>query len=506
MVPRDRHEDDAIMEKDDDTTQPTPADDAGKEAFPPAQGSDDADNQARPTAEGPATDGGEAQAGPPPPPQGYGQPPYGDYRPAPRLTRRTHDKVIGGVAGGVADYFGIDPLIVRLVFVALALAGGGGIVLYVLGWIFIPARGVGEPIRAGARIDLPKWIGIALLAVAALVLIPSLGYLGSENLLGSELFWALILGGLGVFLLRKEPEPKTPTQPTYVPPPPPHPNVPPPSPHSGPTPPAGSGGGPVAYTAPATGVARGASYPAPPPGYAASGSGALRRERSRLGPITLASALLAVGGAALLNNIGLTSLTGGQLGALALIVVGAGLVVGAWWGRARWLTFIGLLLLPFVALFNLVDVPLRGEVGSNFSTPRTQKDIDANYEVLAGDLTIDLGRYRFYEEPADLDLDLAFGEVTVFVPKGVYVEMIGSMEAGQIDFLGTSRGGRSLDINDADGDSASDARLTIALDAGVGHVQVIRSGQQVPDPDQGATSPKDRDRPKRQNRNDKGRP
>ena len=487
------------MEKKDDK-QPSPDDDAGTGASPPSQGSEPTgDNQARPTAEGPATDGG-SEAGPPPPPEGYGQPPYGDYRPAPRLTRRTHDKVIGGVAGGVADYFGIDPLIVRLSFAALALAGGGGIVLYVLGWIFIPARGVGEPIRAGARIDLPKWMGIALLALAALVLIPSLGYLGSENLLGSELFWALILGGLGVFLLRKEPEPKGPTPSS------PPPNVPPPPPQSGPTPPAGSGGGPVAYTAPAVGVARGASYPAPPPGYAASGSGAPRRERSRLGPITLASALLAVGGAALLNNIGLTSLTGGQLGALALIVLGAGLVVGAWWGRARWLTFIGLLLLPFVALFNLVDVPLRGEVGSNLSSPRTQEDIDANYEVLAGDLTIDLGRYRFYEEPADLDLDLAFGEVTVFVPRGVYVEMTGSMEAGQIDFLGTSRGGRSLDINDTDGDSASDARLIIALDAGVGHVEVIRSGHQVPDPDEGSTTPRERDQPKRQNRNDKGRP
>ncbi|MDQ4059117.1 MAG: hypothetical protein M3124_08345, partial [Actinomycetota bacterium] len=65
---------------------------------------------------------------------------------------------------------------------------------------------------------------------------------------------------------------------------------------------------------------------------------------------------------------------------------------------------------------------------------------------------------------------------------------------------------RSLDINDTDGDSASDARLIIALDAGVGHVEVIRSGHQVPDPDEGPTKPKDRDRSKRQNRNDKGRP
>ena len=94
------------MDKNDDTTQPSPAEDAGKEESPSSQES--SDNQDRPTAEGPATDGG-SQAGPPPPQQGYAQPPYGDYRQAPRLTRRTHDKVIGGVAGGVADYFGIDP-------------------------------------------------------------------------------------------------------------------------------------------------------------------------------------------------------------------------------------------------------------------------------------------------------------------------------------------------------------------------------------------------------------
>lgn len=442
MVAASRDGDDAVMDKDQEP-----------------------DEQNRPAADGPATDGG-SQAAPPPP----GQPPYGDYRQAPRLTRRTGDKVIAGVAGGVADYFGIDPLIVRLGFAALALAGGGGILLYVLGWIFIPARGAGEPVRAGTNIDLPKWVGAGLVVLAVLVLMSGLGLFSSGGVFGPELFWALILIGLGLFLLRKEPEPKT----VAPPPPPPSDYGPPPAGH-----PASPGGGPVAYEA-APGAARGSSYPAAPPGYSPpAGTAPMPRERSRLGAITLACVLLVIGGAAVANNFGLTSLDAAQLGALALAVLGAGLVAGAWWGRARWLIVVGLVLLPIVAVVNLVDVPLSGSVGSEYSTPQTQRDIDTNYEVLAGDLTIDFRDYRFADEPADLSLDLAFGEVTVFVPRGVYVEMTGGLEVGQIEFLGGSRAGRGIEIDDRDGDSASEARLSIELDGGVGHVEVIRSGRVI---------------------------
>jgi phage shock protein C len=57
-----------------------------------------------------------------------------------RFYRNPNDKKIGGVASGLADYFDIDPLLVRLIFVILALAGGGGVLIYIILWIFTPER------------------------------------------------------------------------------------------------------------------------------------------------------------------------------------------------------------------------------------------------------------------------------------------------------------------------------------------------------------------------------
>jgi phage shock protein C len=57
-----------------------------------------------------------------------------------RFYRNTTDKKIAGVAAGLADYFDIDPLLVRLIFVILALAGGGGVLIYIILWIVTPER------------------------------------------------------------------------------------------------------------------------------------------------------------------------------------------------------------------------------------------------------------------------------------------------------------------------------------------------------------------------------
>jgi phage shock protein C len=55
--------------------------------------------------------------------------------------RRGADHVIGGVCSGLADYFRVDPLFVRLAFVALAFAGGAGILLYFVLWVLMPEAG-----------------------------------------------------------------------------------------------------------------------------------------------------------------------------------------------------------------------------------------------------------------------------------------------------------------------------------------------------------------------------
>ncbi|MCD6112868.1 MAG: PspC domain-containing protein [Bacteroidales bacterium] len=55
-----------------------------------------------------------------------------------RLYRSTYDRIIGGVAGGLGEYFVIDPVIIRLLFVLMFLFGGSGIIIYIVLWIFIP--------------------------------------------------------------------------------------------------------------------------------------------------------------------------------------------------------------------------------------------------------------------------------------------------------------------------------------------------------------------------------
>ncbi|MBN1631166.1 MAG: PspC domain-containing protein [Thermoleophilia bacterium] len=55
-----------------------------------------------------------------------------------RLHRSRTDKMIGGVCGGLGEYFGIDPTIVRVVWVAITLFGGAGILAYLILWIIMP--------------------------------------------------------------------------------------------------------------------------------------------------------------------------------------------------------------------------------------------------------------------------------------------------------------------------------------------------------------------------------
>ena len=58
------------------------------------------------------------------------------------LLQRSQDRMIAGVCHGLADYFGVDPVLVRLGFVVLAALGGAGILAYVVLWIIMPPEGV----------------------------------------------------------------------------------------------------------------------------------------------------------------------------------------------------------------------------------------------------------------------------------------------------------------------------------------------------------------------------
>ncbi len=57
-----------------------------------------------------------------------------------RLYRSREEKMIGGVCGGIAEYFDVDPTLVRAVWVAITLLAGFGIVLYLILWVLVPLQ------------------------------------------------------------------------------------------------------------------------------------------------------------------------------------------------------------------------------------------------------------------------------------------------------------------------------------------------------------------------------
>ena len=64
-----------------------------------------------------------------------------------RLYRSGNDKILGGICGGLAEYLNIDPVIMRLIWIAFSLVYGAGILVYIIAWVIIP------------RNPKHKWVG-----------------------------------------------------------------------------------------------------------------------------------------------------------------------------------------------------------------------------------------------------------------------------------------------------------------------------------------------------------
>lgn len=55
-----------------------------------------------------------------------------------RLYRSRTDRMLAGVSAGIGEYLNIDPTVIRLIFVATALLGGPGLIVYLVMWIIVP--------------------------------------------------------------------------------------------------------------------------------------------------------------------------------------------------------------------------------------------------------------------------------------------------------------------------------------------------------------------------------
>ena len=297
------------------------------------------------------------------------------------LRRRASNRVIGGVAAGIADYMNIDPVLVRAIFVGLVVFGGAGLVLY-LGRLLIPVEGRDQ---SPLELALPRFgrlptilIIIAAAAFLFSVVIPSVD--GNYLYLDMRLLGILVLVVIGIYLLRR-------------------------------------GGGPESHAAavpPTRGRAnRRGDRGLDPATRDRRAVPAPQAPRSPLGWYITAAALIAIGVAAMLDRATDLALLPGQYFGLALTVVGAGLLIGSWWGTragcdpARPLV----LLLGIPAAF--MTVPLEGGVGGPYYAPTSTDELEDHYQLAFGKLTLDLTQLPVSTEPVHAEAAIGAGGLHV---------------------------------------------------------------------------------------------
>ena len=397
----------------------------------------------------------EPQTPPPDPPEGPPPPPAPPARP---LLRRDHDKRIAGVAGGVADYLGLDATVVRAAFVVLLFFGGTGLPLYLVGWAVLPS-----PSRPQSHAEV--WFGrgnrgtVAVVALVAVLLIA----VGNDHPGSDGVLWGLALVFIGWVLFRADrritagvagaptaggvgapPGHSTwhgrgGTDPTVV-------------------------GPPVASMPPPDALPRHVPPPRPP------------RDRSMLGRITIGAGLTVLGAAALLDQIRAVPVDPAQYAGLALTVTGLGLVVGAWVGRAYRLIPIGLLLVPILLLTSIDPLPLDSGVGQLGYAPQDLDEVEESYSLGIGQMDLDLSSVTFTEAPTTVTISVGVGDTTVIVPDEATVSLSGQMRAGEMRLFELVTVGRPFvdPIGVTDEGKKGGGRLQLEINNGVGQLTVRR--------------------------------
>lgn len=363
------------------------------------------------------------------------------------LRRSGSDRVIAGVAGGLADYVGLSSLAVRclfgLTFVAIVFEVwnmlGLAVVAYALLWIFVPRDDVGVSPADRITRRFPR-IGPAL---GVLILLGGAAAIAAQ--LEPWLVWPVLLIGGGLLLFRGDKPPRVLGEPARSPIPPAAP-PPPPSPTMAPQ-----------VTEPAA--------PRPP------------RERSPLGWLGMGIALLVVGTMAILQNLDAIDVRLVRYAAMVLVILGVAMLVGAFVGRARWLVFPAVLVVPVLLVSSLITVPLEGGIGDETAFPRSSSAVQASYRRIVGRIFLDLSSLQGTDAQPVISASTGIGEITIVVPFDAHVIAEGRAGIGIVD-LGAEQTER---IADAFLETTWEPRfgdgptITLDLETGIGDVYVLRN-------------------------------
>jgi len=429
------------------------------------------------------------------------------------VRRSATDAKLTGLCGGVAEHWGIDPVLVRVGWVLLALSGGIGLVLYLAGWLLIPVQGrttapVDDLLGANAhRWSREVWATLVVVAcLAAFAVFGSLSPFGVGPALLIACIWYF-----GFYRPRA-------AQGTVPPPPQVAPAPPAFVTHTGAATPFTEAADAwrqrieehvrqsATVTAPPAGVPGRVGQPAGPapldpeladrsaflaqpdpvglydaPVAARALPTPVRRPGDRpaarrLRLLTLLLLGLTCGALALADQAG-AAVVPATYAAAALLVVGLALVAASWFGRARGLLALGLLLVPVVVLTSvtgpLTHLDQWSRTARTYTTP-AQLPVTVDSQV-AGELTVDLSRLALHRDAA-YAAHVGTGRLEVVAPADVNVAVRYTVDQGVVDAPGQeSRAGSRL-TGTLEPAPVRPDRPTLTLDLSVdrGQLQVRR--------------------------------
>ena len=121
----------------------------------------------------------------------------------PPLARSRDERIVAGVCAGLARYIGLNPLVVRLAVVALTVAGGTGVVLYVAAWLMLPLEGdqrsMAQSALSDRRFDPTEIVAVGAVVLGGLLLLRSTGIW-----FGDAIVWPVVLSVVGLAVIWRQ--------------------------------------------------------------------------------------------------------------------------------------------------------------------------------------------------------------------------------------------------------------------------------------------------------------
>jgi hypothetical protein len=205
------------------------------------------------------------------------------------------------------------------------------------------------------------------------------------------------------------------------------------------------------------------------------------RPRSYLGALTVSVVALFAGITALLATLDVLDVDVEVAGAIALGIVGVALIVSAWFGRARGLVPLAVLLSLALGVVAVIDTPIAGGIGDRDYRPASLAQLDDEYRLAIGSMTLDLRAVPLRAGITEVEASVAIGQLEVLVPPDVTVEVHAETGVGRVALFGVADGGISVERDDTA--RASGARvLRLDLRTGIGETTVDRAPAQPPAP------------------------